>query len=332
MSKREVLELLLAEEYGRLPSLPHTVTASVEAVEKDFCAGKAELLKLLLHCESEWGEFSFPVYYARPTDRSKPSPAFIHVNFRDLIPDKYQPTEELIDSGYAVLTYCYTDVSSDSGDFANGLAGAVYPDGKRRADECGKIGLWAWAAIAVLEYALTLPELDHSRISVVGHSRLGKTALLAGALDERFLCAFSNNSGCSGAALSRGNDGETIAKITKTFPYWFCENYKKYADNEDTLPFDQHYLIAANAPHRVYVASAAADLWACPKNEYLCCVAASEYFEELGRCGFVHPDRLPVPGDSFHEGDIGYHIRAGNHYLGREDWQIYIKFLDMCKD
>ena len=175
---------------------------------------------------------------------------------------------------------------------------------------------------------MTLTELDHARISVAGHSRLGKTALLTGALDERFYCAFSNDSGCSGAALSRNKQGETIRKIYDTFSHWFCENYEKYADNEDALPFDQHYLIAANVPHRVYVASAVNDLWADPKNEYLSCVAAGEYYEKMGLCGFVHPDRLPVPGECFHDGYIGYHIRSGNHYFSREDWKYYIKYLN----
>lgn len=255
-------------------------------------------------------------------------PSFIHVNFRDLIPDEYQPTEELVDAGYATLTYCYKDVSSDDGDFTNGLAGVVYKDGKRGTRDCGKIGLWVWAAIAVLDYAKTLKELDGERISIVGHSRLGKTALLAGALDPSFFCAFSCDSGCSGAAISRENTGETIKNITNTFPFWFCEEYKKYADNETSLPFDQHFLLAANAPHRVYVASAEEDWWACPENEFLSCVEADGYYKAAGCAGFVHSGETPKVGCPLHGGDIGYHIRSGRHYLSREDWGLFIKFLE----
>ena len=94
------------------------------------------------------------------------------------------------------------------------------------------------------------------------------------------------------------------------------------------MPFDQHYLLAANAPHRVYAASAAEDLWADPNNEYLSCVAAGEYFEAQGLTGFVHPKRLPVIGDFFDKGYIGYHMRAGKHYFSREDWQYFIKYLE----
>jgi dienelactone hydrolase len=245
-----------------------------------------------------------------------------------MIPDRYQPTEEIIDAGYATLTFYYEDVTKDNGDFTDGIAGLVYKDGKRGATDCGKIGLWAYAAMAVMDYAETLPELDKGRISVVGHSRLGKTALLTGALDERFYCAISNDSGCSGAALSRENTGERIADIMNRFPYWFSESYAKYIDNEDELPFDQHWLIAANAPHRVYVASAEGDLWACPVNEYRSCIAASEYYEAAIGCGFVYTGTHPRVGRCFHKGMIGYHERPGTHYLSREDWAYYIKYLN----
>lgn len=333
MDRREIVDLLLREEYGYLPPAPTSVEVSVEyrKADKSFCAGKAALSHLTFLCKGEFGEFSFPVRCVIPKNTTSPVPAFVQINFRPDVPDRYQPTEEIVDNGYAILSFCYHDVSTDDGDFTNGLAGVVYPNGERKPDQCGKIGLWAWAAIRVLEYALTLPELDHSRICVAGHSRLGKTALLAGALDERFYCAFSNNSGCSGAAISREKEGETVALINKTFPYWFCENYKKYADNEQALPFDQHYLIAANYPHRVYVASAAEDLWASPKNEFLACVAASNYYLSRGEVGFVHGGELPRVGDRFHEGKIGYHLRAGLHYFGREDWLRYFEYLALQK-
>ncbi len=329
LNRQEIIDILLKEEYGKIPSAPYSVEATLDDCVKNFCAGKTDLQTLTLHCKAEWGEYYFPVYYVCPKELTSPVPCFIHINFSDMIPDKYQPTEEIVDNGYATLTFCYKDVTSDDGDFSNGLAGMVYPDGVQTDDGCGKIGLWAWAASAVMSFALTLPELDHSRICVIGHSRLGKTALLTGALDHRFYCAISNDSGCSGAAISRDKGGENIRIITKRFPHWFCKNYRKYADNEDALPFDQHYLIAANAPHRVYVASAHGDTWACPENEYVSCVAASEYYKQSGTEGFIHPNRLPSVGECFHDGAIGYHMRSGTHYLSREDWNFYFKYLSL---
>lgn len=329
LKKEEIIDLLLTEEYGFLPPAPLSVTAQVVSSEENFCADKAILQKIKLTCATEYGDFTFPISYTCPAkSKQNPVPCFILINFRSLVPDRYEPSEELVDNGYAVLSFCYKDVTSDDGDFTNGLAGVIYPNGRTLKTQCGKIGLWAWAAMRVMDFAQTLPEINHSRISVAGHSRLGKTALLTGALDERFYCAFSNDSGCCGAALSREKVGESVSIIYDHFPYWFCENFAKYGNNEDKLPFDQHYLIAANAPHRVYVASAENDTWADPNSEYLACAAASEYYKKHGLTGFVHPDRLPKAGDFFGEGHIGYHLRSGNHYFSREDWNRYIEYLE----
>jgi len=249
------------------------------------------------------------------------------LNFRDLVPDIYYPAEEICDNGFAVLTVCYKDVTSDNGDFDDGAAGAAFGGRERGDADGGKIALWAWAASRVMDYAETLPQLDPARAFVAGHSRLGKTALLAGALDPRFACAVSNDSGCSGAAVSRGKQGETVKDICTRFPYWFCNNYQKYMENESALPFDQHFLVAAMAPRKVYVASAAEDLWADPASEYLACAAADEVYKKLGMTGFVRPDRLPEPGDKFHDGDIGYHLRSGQHYFSREDWLYIMEYV-----
>ena len=332
LTVEDIRELLQKEEYGYLPSAPLKTEYAIEKKENyNFCAGNAVLYTIRIICTTEYGNFTFPVKYTKLVTSSENNtvPCFVLVNFRDDVPDRYLPSEEIADAGYAVLSFSYLDITSDNADYTTGLSGLIYPDGKRKnPTDCGKIAMWAWAAIRVLEYALTLPEIDSKKISVAGHSRLGKTALLAGAMDERFCCAFSNNSGCSGAALSRNNSGETVAAITERFPYWFCENYQKYSDNEDTLPFDQHYLLAANSTHKVYVASAVDDLWADPKNEYLACVAASEYFEQNNKPGCIHADRLPTTGESFHDGNIGYHLRSGNHYFSRTDWNNYINFLN----
>jgi hypothetical protein len=184
--------------------------------------------------------------------------------------------------------------------------------------------MWAWAAQRVMDYALTLDRLDPARGTVCGHSRLGKTALLAAATDTRFACAYSNDSGCSGAALARGTKGETVKDICERFPFWFCENYKKYADNEENMPFDQHYLIACIAPRYVHLGSASDDWWADPKSQYLSCVAAGEAFEN----GFKYENRLPQIGDCFIQGDVAFHMRKGLHYYSREDWLKSIEFIN----
>lgn len=324
--RKEILTLLCSEEYGFLPRSSGELSFEMLEEDQRYCAGKATLRKVLLTAQFGDRSFSFPFYASIPKGEGK-HPFFVLLNFRDNVPDLYFPAEEIVDNGFAVLSFCYKDVTSDDANFADGVAGVMY-DGHVRGDhDCGKIAMWSWAASRVMDYAETLPSLDVTKAFVIGHSRLGKTALLTGALDTRFACAISNNSGCSGAAITREKQGERIKDICGRFPYWFCEHYKTYIENEAKMPFDQHFLLAAIAPRKVYVASAKEDLWADPDSEFLACVAASEVYEKLGLAGFVHKERLPEAGDKFHDGDIGYHLRDGLHYLSREDWLHYMAYL-----
>lgn len=326
LSRAEMLTILQREVYGKLPQKPETLSFDVEEdTIGNFCAGKAVLNKVTAHCGINGKEFSFPFYAAMPTDGKK-HPFFIHINFRDAIPDRHQPTEELIDNGFAVLTVCYNDVTMDNGDFTDGLAGVLFENGQRKPDDPGKIAMWAWAAQRVLDYAYTLPEaLDLNCAVVCGHSRLGKTALFTAATDERFAVGYSNDSGCSGAAIARGGKGETIQNIHESFYYWFCENYRQYINNESSMPFDQHFLVASIAPRKVCVGSASEDAWADPVSEFLCCAAASPAFEK----GLKTEDRLPQVGEACFTGDVGYHLRHGRHYFSREDWQQLIKYVKL---
>ena len=327
-SREEMLDILQREEYGYMPPKPDNISFSVkEKFISHFCAGKAISRKVDITVELYGKTFTFPVYVSIPSGEGK-HPFFVCINFRDCVPDRFVPVEEIIDSGYGVLTFRYTDVTSDDGDFTNGLAGVIYPDGKRSKDSPGKIAMWAWAAQRVLDYAETACELDMKRAAVCGHSRLGKTAMLAAATDLRFALGYTNNSGCGGAAITRGKDGEKVEDICRVFPFWFCENYSKYVCKEDKMPFDQHYLAACIAPRYLCVGSAAEDKWADPVHEMLNCVAVGEFYESLGMTGFVCEDRLPEVGDVYHGGSIGYHLRSGCHYFSREDWQKVIKFAD----
>lgn len=326
LPREKMLEILQREEYGFLPPAPESLVFSAPQEHiPSFCAGKATCCRVVASGQLNGREFAFPFYVTLPTDGKK-HPFFLHINFRDDNPDRYQPTEELIDNGFALLSFCYNDVTRDDGDFTDGLAGCLYPDGKRTAEDPGKIALWAWAAHRVMDYAQTLSDkLDLNCGIVCGHSRLGKTALFAAATDERFAFAYSNDSGCSGAAITRGKVGESLEAICRVFPYWFCENYQNHRGKVENMPFDQHFLLAAIAPRKVLVGSASADEWADPVSEQLGCAAASPAFEK----GFSGMDRPAEIGEAFFGGHIGYHLRKGLHYFSREDWQQLIKFVNL---
>lgn len=331
--RRTIVHLLCENEYGFLPRTHDRLTWQTVSETKDFCAGKVTLRKVMLTADFGADEFSFPICVSVPNKAGK-HPFFVYINFDDNVPSMFMPTEEICDRGYAVISFCCKDVSGDSlidthTGSGEDLSEILYRGVRKESCHCGKIAMWAWAASRALDYAQSLDCLDLTRAAVAGHSRLGKAALLAGALDERFACTVSNDSGCSGAALSRGKHGETIQNITEQFGYWFCDNYKAYAGRENELPFDQHFLIAAMAPRMVYVASAAEDAWSDPVSEFLSCAAASNVYEKLGLKGLETPDCLPVPGTCLHGGRIGYHMRGGTHFFSREDWNKIIDFLEI---
>lgn len=320
----EMLQLLCSEEYGIAPPAPAEVRVRELECHKTRFAGKGTERELLLSFDTDKGEFSFPVREVRPNGVPGKCPMFILLNFRPDVPDKYLPMEEILDAGCGVLRVYYNDVTADADDgFTSGLA-AMYD---RAHYTWGKLHMWAFAASRAMDYLLTADFADPARIAVVGHSRLGKTALLAAALDTRFSLVCVNDAGCSGPALARGKTGERIADITKRFPHWFCENYKKYAEKEEELPFDQHHLIACVAPRRVAIGTAVEDAWADTDAQYLAACAASPAWELYGKKGLVHPDRLPEVGDFFSAGAISFHLREGTHYFSRADWHCYLSLI-----
>lgn len=325
--RAEIRKILQEHIYGVLPPAPQHLRVTCDSTYPRFGGGSGLLHNLTFTVTIDKKEYSFPVYAAIPKS-ARPCPAFILLNFRSGIYDEYIPAEEIIDHGYAVFGFNYRDVASDDGNFKAKLAGALSM-GRRAHNATGKIAMWAWAAMRVMDYVMTLPEIDHEEIAVIGHSRLGKTALFTAAMDERFRYAFSNDSGSSGAALARGATGEDIACITTKFGYWFCPRYRQYAKREFELPFDQHFLTALIAPRHVGIGSAQEDLWASPHNEFLNAYAVGEAYQWYGKEGLRVPvDDFPVVPSDYSEGNVHYHIRTGVHYLSRRDWLSYMDFMD----
>lgn len=243
------------------------------------------------------------------------------------------PVELIVGDGNAVATAYYGDIDPDFDDnFKNGIH-ALFPEhvaDDAHPDRWGSIAAWAWGLSRLLDVLEQQPEVDAKRVIVFGHSRLGKTSLWAGATDTRFAGVISNDSGAGGAALSKRIFGETVWRLNTSFPHWFCRNFRQYNEKEDTLPFDQHQLLALIAPRLLHVASATEDQWADPRGEFLATQAAAQLYAQLG-VKQVPLTEFPAP-DAPIIGTVSYHLRTGKHDLTADDWKQYLKSAQHLQD
>ena len=360
----ELLKLFEREVYGRTPGGRPAGMRFVQTSEnKQALDGKATMRQVSIFFTDK-DEPRCDVLLYVPNHRKHPAPCLVSLNFGGnqsvssdpsiTLPtgwfredkeklyvdnkaseksrgssDRRWPIEAIIARGYAVATAYYGDLDPDFDDgFQSGVHSLFYKPGQTKPDpdEWGSIGAWAWGLSRMADCLQTLPEVDGKKLAVLGHSRLGKTSLWAGAQDERFGIVITNNSGAGGAALSKRLFGETVAVLNRSFPHWFNGNFKKYSDNEAALPVDQHELIALIAPRPVYIASATEDNWADQKGEFLGGKFAEPVYALFGKAG-LGVDAPPPPDKSV--GDfIGYHNRTGKHDILLFDWERFMDFAD----
>jgi hypothetical protein len=238
------------------------------------------------------------------------------------------PLEQIIARGYAVATFYCGDVQPDRPDVREGMFATV-AEGDNDSAQAGAIMWWAWGIHRAVDYLTQDGAIDAKCIAVVGHSRLGKTALLAGAFDDRIGLTVANQAGCGGSGPSRHNDpnAETVARITKVFPHWFCDNFDQFGADPTKLPFDQNCLVAMCAPRPVLFTAAADDLWANPAGQFEVLKAATPAYKIHGVEG-LEAATMPAPGDPLVASRLGYWIRPGEHAMSPPDWKIYMDFAD----
>jgi (4-O-methyl)-D-glucuronate---lignin esterase len=261
------------------------------------------------------------------------------------------PVDDILSRGYALVTAYYFDIEPDFPEgWKHGVRAHLSPPPitnltlppkatpaeietlrakipqHHGLDRWGALGAWSWALSRALDSLQADEHIDATRVVVTGHSRLGKAALWAGALDERFAMVVANESGEGGAAITRRKFGETITRITTAFPHWFCGMFSYYQDREADLPVDFHELVALVAPRPVYIASAAEDLWADPRGEFLSAKGAEPVYQLFGKKG-LGVDQMPAIDTPVGE-TIGYHVRRGKHDITAYDWEQYLAFAD----
>lgn len=334
----EVLELFREQVYGRVSATPHEINFKIVNENRHAMDNSATLRQVEITISARGRSLVIPLSLFIPHDAPKPVPTFLLIcnRSRDNIDptrrkmSEFWPAEEGIARGYGMAAFHNADVAPDQKDaFNEGIHGLL--DGPiRPPDAWGTLAAWAWGASRCMDYLERDQDVAAGKVAVIGHSRGGKTALWAAAEDERFALACSNDSGCGGAALSRRRipGRETLAVINRVFPHWFTANFKRYSAREDTLPIDQHMLIALIAPRAVAVGSAEQDLWADPRGEFLSVVHARPVYRLFGQEALGAVPEMPAIGKPLHGDGTHYHIREGKHDLTLFDWTCYWDFAD----
>ncbi|HEV3028647.1 MAG TPA: acetylxylan esterase [Planctomycetota bacterium] len=364
--KPELKSLFQHYMYGVLP--PTTaVSGTLRRADPAAFGGKATLREISLSIAGPQGP-KVDVLLVIPNQRSGPAPVFVGLNFSGnhslvtdpavAIPPSWMrgggkseeivsnratekgrgknvgtwALEQSIDRGYAVATVYYGDIFPDKPDFSEG----VYPqfhtprEGQKSPGDtgCGAIAMWAWGIHRLIDYLVTVPELDRTKIAVTGHSRLGKTALLAAAFDERIALAIPHQAGCGGTAPSRTRNlkAETVKRINTSFPHWFDDHFKKFNDDVDRLPFDQHCLLALCAPRPVLYTNGVEDQWANPEGQFEMLKAAAPVYRLYG-IEALDVSELPPLGKLV-KSTLGYYIRVGPHVSDPDYWKIFLDYAD----
>ncbi|MEX2512085.1 MAG: prolyl oligopeptidase family serine peptidase [Cyclobacteriaceae bacterium] len=332
----ELLQLFEDHVYGQMPSEYDSLGISLTNEDQDAMGGKAVLKEIALNIWKGKTSVKINLTLFLPKNVTKPVPLFLLINNRPeyntdptrFIKSEFWPAETVIDNQYAIAAFQVSDAAPDHKEnYPDGVL-RLYPEQLKADNGMKAIGAWAWAASRIMDYFEKENDIDENKVALVGHSRGGKASLWAGAQDQRFSIIISNNSGNTGASLSKRNFGESVKMINTNFPHWFADNYNKYNDNEAALPIDQHQLIALIAPRPVYITNATEDLHADPKGSYLALFHAQEVYG-LYNIPTTLPKELPAAQNPVDHPYLGYHLRKGIHNLALFDWEQFIRFADI---
>lgn len=330
----EILQLFEDNVYGQVPNDFDDISFTVKNQDDKAMDGMATLKEVAITVTRNQKTATVNLILFTPNQAQKPVPVFLVINHRGIKTmdvtrqnkDGFWPAEQVIEAGYAIAGFDVLDFAPDDKvRYVHGVLDQLYPEQLEMDNGMRDLGAWGWGASRVIDYFEKDKSVNAKKVISVGHSRGGKASLWFGAQDQRVAITISNESGNSGAALSRRNFGETVERIVTTFPYWFCPNYRKYAGNEDKLPVDQHMLIGLIAPRAVYVASAAEDLWADPKGQYLALKEALPVYRLYG-FNINLPENMPAVNEQLISQVVGFHNREGKHNMTPFDWEQFIRF------
>lgn len=350
--------------YGPWPDGLAVSIGETTVADPDYLNGKGSLEQTEITLGTGAGARSFLITVAWPSDTTGPVPVILSQTFSstcyvfsspDILGPDGQPCTETdfdgfagfmvqnifgeyiakapldryLDAGYAYGSFQASAVISDSNDAAmSQLAALRDSDG---IESTGAIMLWSYAFSAIIDHLETDPRADLSRIAVMGHSRHGKSTLVAAVWDPRIDLVISHQSGFGGAALNRSKTGEGLGGVTGAkggfgggYPYWFAPRYADYAGDLASIPVDQHQLLALIAPRPVLLGNGRRDVWSDPNSTFRAAEGADPVWELYGVSGLDQSgmrDFVPTA-------ELVYYLRPGGHSIVERDIDAFLAFLD----
>lgn len=331
----EVLQAFRSKIYGTIPENIPDISYEVTAVDSTALDGKA-LKKTITGTidNSRYPEANPELQFTLhlPPEATNPVPVIVQASWGfgsfGPPPDGPTPKEQVLAKGWAFVTFNTTALQADNGaGLDEGIIGLMNNGEFREPDDWGVLMAWSWGLSRILDYLETTAEVDASRAGVQGHSRWGKTALLAAAMDRRWEVAFPSCSGAMGASLEKRNWGETIDIVASSGEYhWMAGNYLKYVDNWQAMPADAHLLISLVAPRPLFITAATEDHWTDPRGMFLAAKKASPVYDLLGARG-LSADSMPAPDESLIDHELAFRMHEGGH-TALPDWPVFLEFAE----
>ncbi len=364
IERPKIIDFMDTQMYCPMPPRPKYQAFELLESDNNALGGTAIRKQYKIVSKDNLGEHTFTLLVYIPKNANRKTPVFLNENYtgnHSVIDDKkiimptcylknnakahitdnkaheYQrgkgaeryPIKEIIKRGYAFATFCYCEIYPDMhAEKQDGASQSFYKifDKKTYPHPRRALIAWAWGYLRALDCLEQIPELDSSRVAVVGHSRTGKASILAGVHDKRFAMVVSNSSCILGTSMNRRNFGGTLKLATEMSTYWYAPELKKYGDRIEDMPIDQQHIIASIAPRLLYVASSSDDLWCDPVGEFLTLLEACKIYKLYGATNLPTMDNMRVETPFI--GDVGYHMRNGNHNILLYDWQRFMDFAD----
>jgi hypothetical protein len=353
--KPELKELFQYYMYGYFPP-PMPVTAKVVKADAPCLGGKATKREVLLTFGPP-GTPAIHLLVVRPEKVHGLVPVFLGLSFTPIstvvrepgapppesdkpkakgpLPDVWN-VEQTIDHGCAVAIFAAGELEPDDARATTGIRRAWLKPGQTNfgPHDWGTIAAWAYGMHRAVDYLVTDPAIDKTKIIAVGHSRMGKATLLAAAFDERIAMAVPLQAGCGGTAPNRLAPGaptnaiETVKRINDSFPHWFTGAFKEFNNYPDRLPFDQHCLVALCVPRPVLYSNATQDIWANPDGQFDMLKAADPVYKLLAKPPSGLDTMTRPPENVLSPGTLGYFIRPGPHSMRKDDWKAFLDYAD----